>query len=76
LVVASGARHAPDEITFTDDACEGLTQVPKMFRKMALKTIIKGAKSKAPRKKELPKSTSRLPINLSHKNRQIGKNYS
>jgi hypothetical protein len=44
LVVASRARHAPDEITFTDDACEGLTQAPKMFRKMALKTIIKGAK--------------------------------
>jgi hypothetical protein len=43
LVVASGARHAPDEITFTDDACEGLTQVPKMFRKMALKTIMKSA---------------------------------
>jgi hypothetical protein len=43
LVVASGARHALDEITFTDDACEGLTQVPKMFRKMALKTIMKSA---------------------------------
>ena len=33
-----------DEITFTAEASFDLTQVPKMFRKMALKTIIKGAK--------------------------------
>lgn len=33
-------------ITFDLDACESLTAVPKMFRKMALKTIIKAAKEK------------------------------
>ena len=27
------------------EACEDLVQVPKMFRKMALKTILKGAKA-------------------------------
>lgn len=32
------------EVTWTLEACESLTQVPKMFRKMALKTILKGAK--------------------------------
>jgi hypothetical protein len=32
-------------ITFDLDACESLTIVPKMFRKMALKTIIKAAKA-------------------------------
>ena len=33
-----------DTITFSLEASRDLTQVPKMFRKMALKTIIKGAK--------------------------------
>ena len=38
------AQKLSDEISFSDEACESLVQVPKMFRKMALKTIIKGAK--------------------------------
>lgn len=38
------ANGLDDEVKFTLEACEDLTQVPKMFRKMALKTIIKGAK--------------------------------
>lgn len=33
-----------DNISFTMEACEDLVQVPKMFRKMALKTILKGAR--------------------------------
>ena len=32
------------DITFTLEACESMTVIPKMFRKMALKTMIKGAK--------------------------------
>ena len=32
-----------DDVTFTLEAAADLTQVPKMFRKMALKTIIKAA---------------------------------
>ncbi len=43
-IIKELAQKLTDEITFTDEACEGLTQVPKMFRKMAIKTIIKGAK--------------------------------
>jgi hypothetical protein len=38
------ANSLDDNIKFTLEACEDLTQVPKMFRKMALKTILKGAK--------------------------------
>lgn len=38
------ANSLDEEVKFTLEACEDLTQVPKMFRKMALKTIIKGAK--------------------------------
>ena len=38
------AKKLSDEVTFSYEACEDLVQVPKMFRKMALKTIIKGAK--------------------------------
>jgi hypothetical protein len=34
-----------ENIKFTLDACEDLVQVPKMFRKMALKTILKGART-------------------------------
>ena len=33
-----------DDISFSLEAAADLTQVPKMFRKMALKTIIKAAK--------------------------------
>ena len=33
-----------DDITFSLEAAKDLSQVPKMFRKMALKTIIKSAK--------------------------------
>ncbi|WP_101760078.1 hypothetical protein [Oceanicoccus sp. KOV_DT_Chl] len=33
-----------DGITFSIEAAKDLTQVPKLFRKMALKTILKGAK--------------------------------
>lgn len=40
------ANSLDPEVTFTREACESLTQVPKMFRKMAIKTIIKGAKEK------------------------------
>ena len=32
------------DITFTLEACETLVVVPAMFRKMAMKTVIKGAK--------------------------------
>jgi len=34
-----------DGVTFSLEASADLTQVPKMFRKMALKTILKSAKS-------------------------------
>lgn len=34
-----------DNIKFSLEACEDLTQVPKLFRKMALKTILKGARA-------------------------------
>ncbi len=34
-----------DSISFTLEACEDLTAVPKLFRKMALKTILKGARA-------------------------------
>jgi hypothetical protein len=43
-VILELANSLDDEVKFTLEACEDLTQVPKMFRKMALKTIIKGAK--------------------------------
>lgn len=39
------ANGLDENIKFTLDACEDLTQVPKMFRKMALKTILKGARA-------------------------------
>ncbi len=38
-----GDELDPD-VEFSMEACESLTAVPKIFRKMALKTIIKGAK--------------------------------
>jgi hypothetical protein len=43
-VILELANSLDEEVKFTLEACEDLTQVPKMFRKMALKTIIKGAK--------------------------------
>ncbi|ARN73347.1 hypothetical protein [Oceanicoccus sagamiensis] len=33
-----------ENITFSLEASKDLTQVPKLFRKMALKTILKGAR--------------------------------
>ncbi|MGK0500339.1 MAG: hypothetical protein ACJAYG_001988 [Oceanicoccus sp.] len=34
-----------DNITFSAEAAKDLTQVPKLFRKMAIKTILKGART-------------------------------
>ena len=36
-----------ENITFSLEASKDLTQVPKLFRKMALKTILKGARAES-----------------------------
>ncbi len=43
-VILELANSLDDKVSFTREACEALLQVPKIFRKMAIKTIIKGAK--------------------------------
>lgn len=40
------ANKIDDAVTFTQDACEGLTAIPAMFRGMALKNIVKQAKER------------------------------
>jgi len=40
------ANNIDGTVTFTEEACEGLTAIPAMFRGMALKNIVKQAKER------------------------------
>ena len=44
--VLEEANNIDSAVTFTEEACEGLSAIPAMFRGMALKSIVKQAKER------------------------------